>query len=87
MNMTDLRKRALAMLEQRGETEGQDIAEALVDRVFGWRPQGATRWAAGYMAPLIRAGLVSHRSGWRGHGNYYRITDAGRAAVREETDG
>ncbi len=82
MNLTDLRKRALSMLDQRGEMWGQDIADELVARRHGWTPQGATRWAGGYMAPLIKAGLVRRRTGSNGFGNYYSVTAAGRAAVR-----
>ena len=83
MNLTDLRKRAIKMLDQRGEMRSHDFTYDLVKRKHGsWSPQGATRWAGGYMAPLIRAGFVKQRFDRTNFGIYYSVTAAGRAAVR-----
>lgn len=80
MNITDLRRRALSMLEQRGEMFGQDLACELVEKQ--WKPQGATRWIGGYMMPLIKAGYVRKKTGDNGFGNYYSITQDGKKAIR-----
>lgn len=88
MNMTDLRRRALSMLEQRGEMWAQDLVRELVPRERGrhWTSQAAVRWAGGYMKPLMDAGLVHRSFGGRYRsdsvGNYYSITAAGKKAIR-----
>lgn len=87
MNMTDLRRRALSMLEQRGEMWAQDLTNELAPREHSqWTSQGAVRWAGGYMKPLIDAGYVRHSAGGRNRndsiGNYYSITEDGRKAIR-----
>jgi len=79
MNLTPLRKRALSLLDQRGEMPGQQFAYELLDKA--WKnPQGAQRWAGGYLHPLVEAGFLRKRyDGWR---NCYSVTKEGREALR-----
>ena len=86
MNLTPYRKRCLAMLDQRGPMDLQEIGYSLVDgstsRGFK-HPASATRYGGGVIAPLRKAGLVtnsSERYAWR---RKVMITAAGRAALRD----
>ena len=56
MNLTPMRLRVLRILQQRGAMQANQLAYALIDR--RWTPQGATRWIAGYIRPMVQAGLV-----------------------------
>lgn len=90
LNMTPLRRRVLAALEQRGPIRGQDLAyefAATRRQIIGApfkTPQMATRWSAAFMGPLLKAGLVTR---WGvGLGGEYRITGPGKRRNREAVE-
>ena len=85
LNLTPLRRRVLAALEQRGEMRGQDIGWDFPTPSKGRQhpfktPQQATRWSAAFMSPLVAAGYVL--SWGCGLGGHYRITAKGKEALR-----
>lgn len=83
MRLTPTRRRVLAMLDQRGEMDMQEIGYEIAPEAFK-HPASATRFGGSLIAPLRKAGLVGI-----GHTRFaYRykiaITPAGREAVRHD---
>jgi hypothetical protein len=89
LNLTPLRRRVLGALEQRGAMKGQDLGYEFATPRRELRghqgaafkaPQAATRWAAAFMAPMVKATLA--RQAGPGLGGEYQITDRGKDALR-----
>lgn len=81
MKLTGLRLCALRMLDATVHVHAQQFAYQLV-KSRNWTAQGATRWGAGYMAPLVKAGYAIKLRGEERF-NTYRITQDGRRALAE----
>jgi len=82
MRLTAVRRRALALLAQRGPLDIQEVGAAMAPQERGFKsPQAETRFGGSIMAPLRKAGFVvesSQRFAWRWR---LLITDAGRTAL------
>jgi hypothetical protein len=89
MNLTPLRRRILAHLEQRGEMDIQEIGYEFSSNPRGMRdvfktPQAATRFGSMLAAPLLRAGLIQEGTESFAYRQKLRITPSGRTALRKE---
>lgn len=84
MNLTELRVRALLLVQEKPGIDAQHVAYDLINRC--WKPQGATRWGSGYMQPLIKAGLIRANRGLiSGFARYY-LTELGHQKLARMDD-
>jgi DNA-binding MarR family transcriptional regulator len=82
--LTNLEKRVLAYLEQRGPTYRRIGAHDLANlRNKGYSAQALSRMAGKITFNLRKAGLVRDVRSDFGFHKHYEITDAGRKALRE----
>lgn len=66
----------------------QQIGYLLVDGTTsrGFKhPASATRFGGGVIKPLLTAGLLMQTGSRNGYRRCYRVTDAGKTALREPT--
>lgn len=86
VNLTPTRVAVLKLIAERNGYNVGGLAEAVAPRgtAGGWTQQGATRWGAGFVAPLVQAGLVKldlrARSGYA----MAYITEKGRQAIAQD---
>lgn len=85
INLTRTRVAVLKLLAELNGYNVGGLAEAVAPRgtAGGWTQQGATRWGAGYITPLVQAGLVRlDTKTTAGYAMAY-ITEKGRKAIAQ----
>jgi hypothetical protein len=89
VRMTDLRRRILFALEQRGELDIQEIGTEFNSQPRGVHfrhPAAATRFGGMLVAPMRRAGWITNGEQRFGYRRKIKATPAGLAAARSARD-
>jgi hypothetical protein len=90
VNLTPMRIAQLRLVERQPGIRIAALADKLAPRVsstglvYGWTGQGAARWGAGYVKPLVQAGLLAADHRVDSGVGLLTITQAGQRCLAEQ---